>query len=57
MSDDDIRNALTDRNLAEVARRLSVTRAYLHAIRAAKVPLSESMRQRLTDYLSNTATA
>lgn len=57
MSDDDIRNALTDRNLAEVARRLSVTRAYLHAIRAAKVPLSESMRQRLTEYLSNTATA
>lgn len=51
MTIEEIRNALSDRNLAEVARRLNVTRAYLSQICKGK-PCSEEMRKRLEDYLA-----
>lgn len=52
MSPDEIKKALTDRNLAEVGRRLLITRSYLQAIRSGKVPLSKEMHQRLQHYFS-----
>jgi plasmid maintenance system antidote protein VapI len=51
MTHSEIKAALTDRNLAEVARRLQVTRSYLQAIRSGRLALSERMRTRLTEYL------
>lgn len=52
MNIEEIRTALGDRNLAEVARRLSVTRSYLQAIRSGKVDPSWSMAKKLSEYLS-----
>ena len=52
MTIDQIKKGLSDRNLAEVARRLSVTRSYLQAIRSGKVEPSMGMINRLSEYLS-----
>ena len=52
MSPDEIKKALTDRNLAEVGRRLMITRSYLQAIRSGKVPLSREMHERLQNYFA-----
>lgn len=46
-----IKERLSDRNLAEVARRLGVTRAYLSAITNDRVKPSYVMLTRLSDYL------
>ena len=54
MTNEQIIEALGDRNLAEVGRRIGVTRSYLQAIRSGKVTkLSDDFRQKLSDYLSN----
>lgn len=48
----EIREKLSDRNLAEVGRRIGVTRVWLNAIRRGVVTeLSEDMHKKLTDYL------
>lgn len=46
-----IREALWDRNLSEVARRLSVTRAYISQVRKGH-QISPNMRERLANYLN-----
>lgn len=46
-----IRKMLSDRNLAEVARRMHVTRSYLSAIACGKKTPSKNMTARLLDYL------
>lgn len=52
MTIEQIRQALTDRNLAEVGRRIGVTRAYLHGIKIGTVTkLSDDMQARLSAYL------
>lgn len=49
---EEIREQLSDRNLAEVARRIEVTRAYLSAIqRGSIVSPSKDMIKKLSDYL------
>lgn len=42
---------LSDRNLAEVSRRLLITRSYLSAIVNQKRTPSKEFQQRLSDYL------
>lgn len=52
MTIEEIKTALSDRNLAEVARRIGCTRAYLSAICSGKVlKLSEDMTDKLSNYL------
>lgn len=52
MNIEEIKTALSDRNLAEVARRIGCTRAYLSAICNGKVAkLSDDMNGKLTNYL------
>lgn len=52
MTLEDIKNALGDRNLAEVGRRLSVSRAYLQGIRSGSVTsLSPEMESKLRTYI------
>lgn len=52
MTLEEIKNALGDRNLAEVGRRLSVSRAYLQGIRSGTVPsISTDMKAKLSHYL------
>jgi transcriptional regulator with XRE-family HTH domain len=51
MTLEEIRAALSDRNLAEIGRRLKVTRAYLSAVRKGKAIPSREMQARLSDYL------
>ena len=46
-----IRDRLSDRNLAEVARRIDVTRPWLSAVVNDKVPVSDSMIEKLSNYL------
>lgn len=46
----EIQHKLSDRNLSEVARRLSVTRSWLAAIAKGATP-SEEFKQKLSDYL------
>jgi transcriptional regulator with XRE-family HTH domain len=46
-----IKDRLSDRNLAEVARRVGVTRAYLSAITNDRVKPSYDMLVKLSDYL------
>jgi hypothetical protein len=49
---EEIKQRLSDRNLAEVGRRIKVTRAYLHGIKTGRVDkLSADMHSRLSDYL------
>lgn len=52
MTDQEIRKQLGDRNLAEVGRRLKVTRSWLQQIRAGNVPISQNMRERLERYFA-----
>lgn len=52
MNIEEIKAALSDRNLAEVGRRLDVTRSYLSAIVTGKVTkLSDDMAAKLSGYL------
>lgn len=52
MKIDKIRRLLGDRNLAEVGRRIGVTRTYLHYIKQGQVTsLSPAMSKKLGDYL------
>jgi hypothetical protein len=54
MEIEQIRKALGDRNLAEVGRRLGVTRAYLQYIRSGKVTsLSPWMHKKISEYLAD----
>jgi hypothetical protein len=54
MEIEQIRKSLGDRNLAEVGRRLGVTRAYLQYIRSGKVTsLSPWMHKKISDYLAD----
>lgn len=47
----EIKLRLQDRNISEVARRISVTRSYLSAVaNGSKVP-SRAFQQRLSNYL------
>lgn len=46
-----IQERLSDRNLAEVARRLNVTRAYISALKNGKVKPSYPMLTKLSHYL------
>ena len=46
-----IKTKLSDRNLAEVARRITVTRAYLSALVNDKRPIGPVMQKKLSDYL------
>jgi transcriptional regulator with XRE-family HTH domain len=48
-----IRTALEDRNLAEVGRRLKVTRAYLSAVRKGIAIPSREMHYKLSVYLGS----
>ena len=48
----EIKKRLSDRNLAEVARRIGCTRSYLQAITSEKQPLSDRMQDKLTKYLN-----
>lgn len=52
MNLEQIKEKLSDRNLAEVARRIGVTRAYLSSIMKGQ-KISEEMRKKLSDYLEN----
>ena len=53
MTIDEIRKALGDRNLAEIGRRLGVSRAYLNSIRDGSVTsINMTMGARLADYLN-----
>lgn len=47
---EEIKIKLSDRNLAEVARRIGVTRSYLSAICKGKKPGYETIKK-LSDYL------
>lgn len=47
----DINKRLQDRNLAEVARRIGCTRAYLSFIRSGRYIPSDEFRAKLSDYL------
>lgn len=47
----DINKRLQDRNLAEVARRIGCTRAYLSFIRSGRYIPSDAFRAKLSDYL------
>lgn len=52
MTIEQIRAALEDRNLAEVGRRIGVTRAYLNGIKNGTVTkLSAAMTLKLSEYL------
>lgn len=52
MTLEEIKTALGDRNLAEVGRRLNVSRAYLQGIRSGTVPsISPLMEAKLRTYL------
>lgn len=53
LSIEQIREKLKDRNLAEVSRRLGVTRVYLSAIRNGHVTPSYKMVAALSDYLES----
>jgi|AntRauMFilla1563_2_1112583.scaffolds.fasta_scaffold08492_2 plasmid maintenance system antidote protein VapI len=48
---EEIIEKLQDRNLAEVGRRMNITRAYLSQICLGR-KCSEEMRQRLEEYLT-----
>lgn len=51
MSIEEIRERLSDRNLAEVARRLHITRTYLADIANGKRTPSGNMLARIAEYL------
>lgn len=51
MHTDEIKEKLSDRNLAEVARRLGLSRAYLSAIMTGRREPSEQVKQSLESYL------
>lgn len=51
LSINEITKRLEDRNLAEVARRIGCTRAYLSFIRSGRYIPSDSFRAKLSDYL------
>lgn len=52
MEIEEIKKTLSDRNLAEVARRIGCTRAYLSAICKGRVDkLSDGMKDKLGAYL------
>lgn len=53
LSIEQVRARLEDRNLAEVARRVEVTRVYLSAIKNGRVTPSYKMVKKLSDYLEN----
>lgn len=53
MSLEQIRKALDDRNLAEVGRRLNITRSYLQAIRSGKMTPSKDTQDKLREYLES----
>jgi len=48
-----IKEKLSDRNLAEVARRISVTRSYLSGIASGKITPSYKMLKKISDYLES----
>ena len=57
MTLEEIKTALGDRNLAEVGRRLSVSRAYLQGIRSGTVTkISDDMLEKLGKYLDGYCT-
>ena len=51
MQIEEVRQKLSDRNIAEVARRLHVTRSYLSAIASGKKEPSANMLARIVEYL------
>lgn len=51
LSIEQIREKLKDRNLAEVSRRLGITRVYLSAIKNGRVTPSYKTVEKLSDYL------
>jgi len=52
LSLEEIRERMGDRNIAEVARRLKVTRSWLSMVISGKVKASDKLMKRLSDYLS-----
>jgi len=51
LSLEEIRERMGDRKIAEVARRLKVTRSWLSMVISGKVKASDKLMKRLSDYL------
>lgn len=50
LTDEQIKKKLSDRNLAEIARRLNCSRAWISAHYTGTVKISETYREKYTEY-------